>query len=187
MSEDTGNKIDEEKAQRFVDEIERCFVELLSERGTYMARCKPIHERIGDWKDRAKDDGIPKKALNTILKERDLIRKIEALNEDLEDDDADQVEMLRNALGPYGDLPLGRAAVDAEERVASTKPTKAAKPPNAGKKGTAKKDALNSLVDDKLPAEEDGADVRPEFLRRQEEERIAANAQAIKDGITKLN
>jgi hypothetical protein len=186
MSEDAGNKIDEEKAQRFVDEIERCFVELLSERGTYMARCKPIHERIGDWKDRAKDDGIPKKALNTILKERDLIRKIEALNEDLEDDDADQVEMLRNALGPYGDLPLGRAAVDAEERVASAKPAKAAKPPKAGKKGAPKKDALNSLVDDKPPAEEDGVDVRPEFLRWQEEDRIAANAKAIQDGIKQL-
>jgi len=182
---DAGNKIDEEKAQRFVDEIEKCFVDLLSERGTYMARCKPIHERIRDWKDRAKDDGIPKKALNTILKERDLIRKIEALNEELEPDEADEVEMLRDALGPYGDLPLGRAADDAEDRVASARPAKAPKPPKApGKKGAPKADALNSLVDDAPPPDAD--DIRPAFLKQQEEDRIAANAKAIQDGIKQL-
>ena len=63
---------------------------------------------------------------------------------------------LREALGPFGDLPLGAAAVEAAE--AST-------PARTPRK--AKKDALNSLIDD-------------------EDAHVAANVEAIEAGISEL-
>lgn len=108
-----ANTIDPTTAKRFVSEIESCLEELLSERGTYMSRCKGIRERIKDWKDAANEAGIPRKALNIELKRRDLESKIEGLTKDLEEDDADVVEQLRDALGGFGDTPLGSAAIGA--------------------------------------------------------------------------
>ena len=91
-----------------------------------------------------------------VRAERELIRKINALKEGLDAEDIDLVDQVREALGPFGDLPLGAAAVEAAE--AST-------PARTPRK--AKKDALNSLIDD-------------------EDAHVAANVEAIEAGISEL-
>lgn len=135
-----SNGIDPTIAKRFVGDIERHLDALLSERGIYMAKCKDIRGLIKETKDRAADAGISRKSLNTLLKERDLRKKMEALydgedGEELEE----QVDLLKHALGELGDLPLGKAAVEkAEARKA------------------AKSAAIDGLLDD--PAQERVAD-----------------------------
>ena len=121
-----------------------------------MARCKGIRDRVKDIYERASSDGVPRTALKTLRRERELIRKINALKEGLDAEDIDLVDQVREALGPFGDLPLGAAAVEAAE--AST-------PARTPRK--AKKDALNSLIDD-------------------EDAHVAANVEAIEAGISEL-
>jgi hypothetical protein len=108
--------LDQTKLNRYVGEIEKVDEELLSEKMSYVARCKPIQERKKDWKTRARDDGIPAAALNTILKERALLRSIAKLNADVDDVDerAFLIEM-REKLKPVADLPLFGAAIQAQE------------------------------------------------------------------------
>ena len=84
MSDLQTSPIDSVKARRFVSEIDRCFDELDSERGSYMSRCKGIRERIKDWKDQAEASGIPRRGLNHLLKRRDLEGKLKAHEDDAE-------------------------------------------------------------------------------------------------------
>ena len=159
------NGIDGAVAKRFIGEIERCHEELLTERGSYMARCKNIRERIKSWKDLAHDAGIARKALNTYLKERELLAKIDALTEDFEDDEIEQVDLLKAALGEFGDTPLGSAAVQKAE----------------ARKDKASK-SLDSLTDD------DDRDLRPRHLQdKGGDDAAAANAKALKKGIKQLD
>lgn len=131
-----ANTIDATTAKRFVGEIEKCFDELLSERGEYMNSCRMIRERIKGWKEQAGEAGIPRKALNIELKRRELERKIEGLTADAEEEDVDLADMLRAALGGFGDTPLGAAAVaDAEAKTT--------------RRRAKKSDALDDLAGDK--------------------------------------
>ena len=157
MSEAEANTVDEGAAKRWMHEIERCDEELASERGAYMARCKGIRDRIKDIYELASSDGVPRTALRTLRKERELIRKIKSLTAELDGEDIDLVDQVRVALGPFGDLPLGAAAVEAAE--ASTAPHKG------------KRDALNSLVDEDGDADAD---------------QVAANIAALEGGISEL-
>lgn len=98
--------------KRWVGEIERHLSELDSMRGEYMAACKDVRERIAECYDRAKDAGLPKKALKAVIKTRQLQKKIEGLREDLAEDGLDEsYDQIRHALGDLSDLPLGQAAL----------------------------------------------------------------------------
>jgi hypothetical protein len=83
--------------------------DLLSERGSYMSKCRSIRESIQAVYDEAKAAGIPKKELSTLVK----IRKNEAKNiklfEDLENDQQHVLAMLA-ATEKVADLPLWRSA-----------------------------------------------------------------------------
>jgi uncharacterized protein (UPF0335 family) len=93
-----SNTIDSGVAKQFIGDIQRHLADKESLRGEFMQRCKTINEHISDVKDRAKDAGIPRKALNTILKKMDLTAKIEGLTDDLDDEEIEQVELLEAAL-----------------------------------------------------------------------------------------
>ena len=167
------NGIDATKANRWVHEIEREFDGLLNEKMSHMTRCKPFHERIRAAKDLAAEDGIPKRALNKILKERALLRSIAELNAELEDDDRDLVEDLRAKLKPVADLPLFGAAI---EEVEKTRKARGAK--------------TSSALDDLAAgpaANDDGKDLRPAFLQDKDAVAAEANAAALNAGIKKLN
>jgi uncharacterized protein (UPF0335 family) len=99
----------------FVDKSEELEKEALREKMTYMERCRRIREQQKDLLDDAKGQGLPKNVVKAVVKARDLERKIEALQEELEDDAAQIFKDIREALGDYADLPLGAAAVAREE------------------------------------------------------------------------
>lgn len=148
-----SNGIDEVKLNRYASEIEKAKEELLVEKMAGAARCKPYHQRIKDWKQHASDDGIPRSAFNRVLKERDHLRSIAKLNSDVEDiDEKAFMEEMREKLKPVADLPLfgpGAEKVAAQDFSAG-KSDEQAKP---GKGRGKKKDALNSLISDDVPAD----------------------------------
>lgn len=111
-----SNGFDPTIVQRFVKDIERHKETLLSYQGAYMKQCRDVRDLIKKSKELAKGEGIPLKQLNALLKERDLNRKIEKLRADFEDqEDLDTYDQLKEALGDFGDLPLGAAALDAKK------------------------------------------------------------------------
>jgi hypothetical protein len=149
------NGIDEVKLNRYVGEIERVDVDLLSEKMSYVSRCRPIQERKKDWKEKAVNDGIPRSALNTMLKERALLRSIAKLNSSVEDIDekAFLVEM-REKLKPVADLPLfGPGAESVATQHLAQRATALAADMKAPKGRKKKADALDSLISDDVPAE----------------------------------
>ena len=101
-----------EDVQHAVKAIEQRYTELATERGKYMQICRRVREEMASNYDAAGLNGISKKLLQKIIKERDLERKIDGLTKDLEPDERHELEMLVEALGDFGDLPLGRAAID---------------------------------------------------------------------------
>lgn len=109
------NRANADEMASFVDKYEELEKEALREKMTYMERCRRIREQQKDLLDDAKGQGLPKNVVKAVVKARDLERKIEALQEELEDDAAQIFKDIRDALGDYADLPLGAAAVARED------------------------------------------------------------------------
>lgn len=105
------NGFDPDVLSSIVNRIEDVFDDLLSERGSYMVKCKSLREDIANLYDEAKARGIPPKSLKKAVKARDLNRKIEALREDLDLVDRDTYDQIRHALGDLAETPLGEAAL----------------------------------------------------------------------------
>jgi Skp family chaperone for outer membrane proteins len=105
------NSPSEDDVQAAVANIEQCYNDLASERGIYMSKCKRIRETMSNDYDKASDQGISKKLLKRIIKERELERKIGALTDDLEDDERNEHAMLIEKLGEFANTPLGKAAL----------------------------------------------------------------------------
>lgn len=153
-----SNGFDSTIVQRFVKEIEKHKETLLSYQGSYMKQCREVRDMIKKSKELAKGEGIPTKQLNALLKERDLLRKLEGIREDFEDqEDLETYDQIKEALGDFGLSPLGQAVLAA----------KAA-------------EAANAPADDE-------ADVRPRHLREKEAAREAReNGERVMRGIRPL-
>lgn len=106
------NTPDADDVQAAVRNIEEHYAELATEKGAYMLKCRRIRERMAVDYERAGDQGISKKLLRLIVKERDYERKIEDLTRELENDERSELEMLVEKLGDFGTLPLGIAAIE---------------------------------------------------------------------------
>lgn len=105
------NGFDAAVLKRFVGEIEKHHDQIASYKGEHAQRVKSVQEMISDIYDRAKDAGVPKKQLKAVIRERDLLKKIEGLREDMEDEQAETFDQIKHALGMLSDLPLGDAAM----------------------------------------------------------------------------
>jgi uncharacterized protein (UPF0335 family) len=93
----------EGRAAPFVTRIENLLRDLASERGSYMAKCVPIHEDIREVYGEAKENGIAVKALKGLIKWRSLEKKQAAIGDDFADVDEKAVfDHLVEALGPLG-------------------------------------------------------------------------------------
>lgn len=108
-----------ESAERWVTEIERHHETLATYQGEYMARCRTVRESISGCYDAAKESGIPVKELRAVIKERQLHKKIEALRENLDEEQAETFDQIKHALGMLNDLPLGEAALKRSEAIDS--------------------------------------------------------------------
>ena len=105
------NSPDSEDVKAAVTNIEERLSDLASERGIYMQKCKRIREGMANDYETAGNRGISKKLLKTIVKERELERKIDALTIELEPDERSEREMLVEKLGEFVNTPLGAAAL----------------------------------------------------------------------------
>jgi uncharacterized protein (UPF0335 family) len=109
------NRANSDEMAAYINRLEELDSELLREKMAYMERARRIQEDKKSVLDEAKDAGLSKKAVKAVVKVRDLERKAEAAREDLEDDDAAVFDDIREALGDYADLPLGKAAVERDD------------------------------------------------------------------------
>src|SRR6202030_3317563 len=129
------NGFDPDVLHALVDRIEGVVEDLLSERGSYMSKCRSMREDIANIYDEAKARGIPTKPLKKAVKARELTRKIEALRVDFDLIERETYDQIRHALGDLADTPLGEAAAkgspgapDAEPSAANAEALKGIKP-----------------------------------------------------------
>jgi uncharacterized protein (UPF0335 family) len=95
----------------FVGRVENVEKELESLKGRYMSECKALREDIKDIFKEAQVEGVPTRPLKNYIKERQLLRKAEACRENLEADDQDSYDLIKQAMGDLAELPLGKAAL----------------------------------------------------------------------------
>lgn len=100
-----------DKLREYIEEIEEIKDEIDSETGAFMKRVKDKKSEIKNLIADAKNEGIPTKALRAELKLREFDRKKDKVVAGLEESDADELEMIRDALGDFASLPLGDAAL----------------------------------------------------------------------------
>lgn len=101
-----------EQIQSFLDQIGKLDDELLSLRGEYMAACKGPRGRIKDVLAQVREADINGPAFRELLTQHRDERRRQARVEALEADDRDAYDTLLDALGEFGDTPLGKAALD---------------------------------------------------------------------------
>lgn len=116
MAEDTKpattNGYDPEKTQSYVSRIENLHADLDSERGKYMAACRPVHDDIKEVYAEAKEEGFSARALKAVVKSRLLEKKAAAQRDDLDGEEVDNFDNIRLALGDLDGTPLGNAALE---------------------------------------------------------------------------
>jgi hypothetical protein len=104
-----SNNFDPEVVNALLGKIDTYDADLMSERGSYMSKCRSIRDSIQSVYDEAKAAGIPKKELGTLVKIRKNEKKNLALYNDLESDQQHVLAMLA-ATERVADLPLWRSA-----------------------------------------------------------------------------
>lgn len=105
-----SNGFDKDKTASFVNRIENLYADIDVLKSDFMLKCKGIHGDVREVVQEAKDvAGIPKKELRAVIKARTLERKAERVREDLEPEEMDNFDLIRQALGDLVDTPLGLA------------------------------------------------------------------------------
>ena len=105
----TTNDFDPIIVNALLGKIDGFDTDLLSERGSYMSKCRNIRENIKAVYDEAKAHGVPSKELRTLVKIRKGERRNAELFNELEADQQHTLAMLA-ATEKVKDLPLWRAA-----------------------------------------------------------------------------
>jgi hypothetical protein len=106
-----SNGFDGEQLDHFLRKIDEADAELASMRGSYMADCKGPRGRIKDIMNTAREAGVNLPAFRVLVEEHRTKRKQEAKRAALEFDERDAYNTMVAALGPFGDTPLGEAAL----------------------------------------------------------------------------
>ena len=86
--------------------------ELATLKGEYMQRCQGPRGRIKSVMAAAKEAGVNTVAFRATVAKHRAARKLQARLENLEADDRYAFDMIQEALGEFGDTPLGAAALD---------------------------------------------------------------------------
>jgi uncharacterized protein (UPF0335 family) len=107
-----SNGYDSKQLEGYLSEIARVDDQLASLKGDYMQRCRAPREQIKEILDSAKEAGINMVAFRQVLAKHRDTRKQDRRIADLEADDASAYELMLQALGEFGDTPLGKAALD---------------------------------------------------------------------------
>ena len=75
-------------------------------------KCQVHKDRIKEIAKEAAESGVPKKVFRTKLRERSLLRRADACRDTLSEAQRDEYDLVSQALGQFGDTPLGSAALD---------------------------------------------------------------------------
>jgi uncharacterized protein (UPF0335 family) len=118
---DNPNTISEEKIEPYIRKIESFLVELASERGAYMARCRALKDAIKEVYEESSADGISRPAFKKAVDTFQLQRKINAIRSELEADTLEVYDQIVTAVEGLDDLPLGQAALERETRELNAK------------------------------------------------------------------
>jgi hypothetical protein len=106
------NGYDGDALNGFLQQIADVDDELATMKGDYMQACKGPRAKIKEILATAKESDINMRAFREVLAKHRDARKQERRIADLEDDDASAYELMIEALGPFVDTPLGKAALD---------------------------------------------------------------------------
>ena len=111
MMERGSNGINGDQLKGYLEEIDSADDKLLQLKAEHMAACKGPRKRIKETMGEAKRDGVNMASFRTIVAAHRAERKIEERIAALEADDKADFESMQQALGDYGDTPLGAAAL----------------------------------------------------------------------------
>lgn len=108
---DGANGYDAEQLEKYLAEIDKADDDLLRLKSDHMTACKGPRGRIKGVMKEAREAGLGMEAFRTIVAKRRADRKIEERIAELEADDKADYLAMKEALGDYGDTPLGEAAL----------------------------------------------------------------------------
>ena len=111
MRTEGHNGFNADELNSYLDTIDNADNELASLLGGYRASCKGPRDRIKNAKLMAKEAGINMTAFNEVVAGHRAKRRQEKRVNDLEADDRADYEHMVDALGEFGDTPLGAAAL----------------------------------------------------------------------------
>jgi hypothetical protein len=106
-----SNRGDLEQCKKFLEAIAAADDELLLLRSEHMVACKTPRAAIKETMAEAKEAGINMQAFRALIAEQRDRNRISKRIAALEADAAEAYELIRDALGPFGDTPLGEAAL----------------------------------------------------------------------------
>jgi len=113
MPDTTGsNGYDGEALNRYIQAIDREHDALDIFRSEYMLKCKGPRGRIKETLKAVRADAVSMPAFREVLAKHLADRKHDKRLAALEADDADAYDLMVEALGPYADTPLGKAALN---------------------------------------------------------------------------
>lgn len=110
-----SNSFDQDAALAVVEEIEREEALIQSSQAKHMKYARERRDAIKELKKAAKDDGLPEDVINGLLKTRKANNTIAEIRKNMSSDYVPIFIPLSEALGNFIDLPLGKAAAEAEQ------------------------------------------------------------------------
>jgi nucleotide-binding universal stress UspA family protein len=105
-----GNGFDKAMVQSFMERIGAVQTNIDEIMAAAKEECAPLREDIAAIKREAHDAGIPRMEFNAVITERRAIARVEAIREKMSEEQADNFDKLKLALGDLADTDLGRAA-----------------------------------------------------------------------------
>jgi len=100
-----------EELKSYLDAVAEADDELLTMRSEHMQRCKGPRGKIKETMTLAKEAGVNLKALRELIADDRAKRRRDRKIAELEADDLSDYEQMCEALGEFGDTPLGQAAL----------------------------------------------------------------------------
>lgn len=112
MTEHGANGFNPDQLGKYLDAIDKADDDLASLLGEYRASCKGPRGSIKNAKAMAKEAGINMTAFNELVATHRAQRRQDRRLNDLEADDLDDYQHMVEALGVFGETPLGAAALN---------------------------------------------------------------------------
>jgi uncharacterized protein (UPF0335 family) len=100
------------KAKSFLDRIENLDAEKEELKRAFMDQCKGLNEDVKEIYGEAKESGIAVKALKGVVKQRKMLKKMDAIDANFDIDEQAQFEALAIAFAgtPFGEHAKARAS-----------------------------------------------------------------------------